>query len=179
MTTFIIPILLLGLSAAMFFGFIDPTWEETKTLSAEAASYDQALDNSKELQKVRDALLAKYNTFPRADVERIQKLLPDSVDNVRLVLDIDRVASKHAMTIRNVRVADAPKDAAGSFGPDERDYGSVILTFSVTSSYANLIALIRDLESSLRLVDITSVVFRVGDKDDSDYAISVRTYWLK
>ncbi len=173
------PIILLGLSGAMFFGFIDPTYQQVKGLQAEAASYDQALNNSKELQKVRDALLAKYNTFSNESLDRLEKLLPDAVDNVRLVLDIDHISSKYGMILRNVRVTEAPKDSKNSFGPDTRNFGSVILTFSVSSSYENLVPFIIDLEQSLRLVDITSIAFKATDKNFSDYEISIKTYWLK
>ena len=176
---FLLPILLIALSGALLFLFISPTYDEVKVLKAEAASYDQALDNSRELQKVRDALLAKYNNFPNSDVDRLEKLLPDAVDNVKLVLDIDHISSKYGMVLRNVRVSEIGKDEKAPLGPDTRDVGSVILSFAVSSSYDNFVNFIRDLEKSLRLVDLTAITFKASDKDLTDYEISVKTYWLK
>src|SRR3989344_4525889 len=102
----LLPLLFLFISLGLFFWFIDPEYAKIKLLRAEEAEFDQALDRSKELQTVRDQLLSRYNTFARSDVERLQKLLPDHVNNVRLILDLDGIASRYGMRIRNVAIED-------------------------------------------------------------------------
>src|SRR5687767_12115956 len=105
MARFITPIILLLIAAAIFFGYISPAYKDTKTVRSEIGEYEEALSQSKELQASRDELLTKYNTFEARDLERLKKFLPGNVDNVRLVMDIDSIASKYGMILRNVSIA--------------------------------------------------------------------------
>ncbi len=180
MIKFLIPIIFVGTAAGLFFGYIDPTYSSVKGLKGENQQYSDALDKAKELQAVRDRLLSKYNTFQGSDLDRLQKLLPDAIDNVRLILDLDNMASRYAMRTRNVTVSNESAPAQGTVGPDVNRFGTATITFSVIGSYENFLAYLRDLETSLRLVDITTVVFQVNQGSDlNTYTITVKTYWLK
>lgn len=173
-----IPIVLLSLSITAFFLFIDPTYKETKELRRELALFDSALDNSKELQKIRDAIVEEYNNaISPSDKELLSKFLPNTVDNVRLVRDIDSIAAHHGLALRNVRVEFG--ESVGEVGPSTRSYGTATVSFAVAASYPFFLAFLSDLERSLRLVDIVSVSFTASDQDLSEYQIGVRTYWLK
>ena len=106
---------------------------------------------------MRDRLLTKYNAFSPDDLLRLKKLLPDHVDNVRLILDIDHIASKYGMRIKNVVVGAKDERPEGVIGPDVTPYQSVSLSFSIATSYNNLKEFIKDLEKSLRIVDVTDI----------------------
>lgn len=183
-----IPILLILLSIGLFFMYIDPTYKNIQEIRLEQEKFDQALNKSKELQQTRDNLLIKYNKFLTSDLDRLKKLLPDNVDNVRLVLDIDKIASTYGMRIKDVSIDTGEDKNAGTIGPSTTKYESVTLSFSLTSSYNNLIRFIRDLEKSLRIVDITEVSLtsevasglnKEIPQDLYQYNISLKTYWLK
>lgn len=177
------PILFIFLAVGLFFVYVDPTYKEIKDTLKEEARFDQALDKSKELQEVRDKLLLKYNTFSTGDLDRLSKLLPDHVDNVRLVLDIDYIASTYGMRVKNVTV-NTEERQEGVIGPDVSVYQSVSLSFSIAASYDILKQFIKDLEKSLRIVDVTDISLSSsavidGGKDLYEYNISLKTYWLK
>lgn len=182
MTKLTFPIILILLSVGLFFGFIDPTYNDIQKILEEESKFDQALDKSKELQGIRDKLLSRYNTFSTNDLDRLTKLLPDNVDNVRLVLDIDNIASVYGIRIRNVTINKADSRQAGVIGPDSKPYESVLLSFSVASSYESLIQFIKDIERSLRIVDVIEVSLRplrIEDDNLYEYNIGIKTYWLK
>ena len=105
--------ILIVLAVVVFFSFVNPTYEEVRALSEESAQFDNALNRSKELQSVRDELLSRYNTFSNENLDRIEKLLPDNLDNVRLILDLDGIASKYGMLIKNVSIADKEEETSG------------------------------------------------------------------
>ena len=175
---FIVPTILIILSGAAFWAFISPRYENVKVLRAQEAQFDEALSRSKELIALRDKLLSKYNTFQTDDLERLAKLLPDTVDNVRLVLDIDSIAAKYGMTIRNASVREAlqPQDA---IGPSTDAWGSITLEFITTASYENLTRFLADLEGSLRIVDVTDISFNASQTNLNEYTITLTTYWLR
>jgi Tfp pilus assembly protein PilO len=179
MIRFLIPIFLLASSAGLFFLYIDPTYQTILELRAQEAQFNEALNRSRELQQARDTLLSRYNTFSQSDVDRLTKLLPDNVDNVRLILDIDGIASKYNMRTRNVTVTDSSSDDSNAIGTNQGPVGSVVLNFSVTATYDNFTRFIKDLESSLRIVDLVGLSFTSEQGDAYDFDVSLRTYWLK
>jgi hypothetical protein len=174
------PILFLVIAVTLFFWYIDPTYANIQKLLSEQSQIDHALSRSKELQDVRDQLLARYNTFPQAELDRLQKLLPDHVDNVRLILDLDSMATRYGMRVRNVTISgDQTRIQAGEIGPSDNAYESVVLSFTVTGPYTVFREYLADLERSLRLVDVVGIDFQSNATGIYDYTLDVKTYWLK
>ncbi len=155
----------------------------------EAASYDEALDNSKALENERDKLTAKDNSISRENKEKIEKLLPDNVDNIRLILEVEKIATPYGMALRDVKYDSASKDTtAETSSTPRKDYGIWELEFSTSGTYNNFINFIKDLEKNLRIVDISSVAFSssVGGAGLNPsftevyrYQVKISTYWLK
>ena len=174
------PVLFILLAIALFVWYVDPTYARVKTLLAEQAELDQALTRSKELQNVRDELVARYNTFPQSGLDRLQKLVPDHIDNVRLILDFDSMATKYGMRVRDVQIeGDTSRTDAGELGPDDGTYESVVLSFTVTGTYTTFRQFLADLERSLRLVDVVGLNFSSNNEGIYDYTFHIRTYWLR
>jgi len=132
---------------------------------------------------VRERLTGDRAKISEANVDKLTKMLPDGVENVGLVIDIDDIANKYGMTIRDTQVNDisARVNSGGAVGPDATKYGTISLSFSVTASYENFIAFLQDLEASERLVDVTNMSFSSsGAKTDQyDFNVTIQTYWLK
>lgn len=196
-----LPFILLIASAGLFFAYVNPTYRGLDVQKAEVARLDEALNKAKELQAIRDKLLAKYNTFSSEDLERLRKLLPDHIDNVRLIIDMDNIASRYGMTITKVgikRSEETDNDAASSVVSGEaaslqRDFtaperqgtslesplGTVDLSFTVSGTYETFLAFLRDIERSLRLVDIVDLSFTSSKGNFYDFNITIRAYWLR
>jgi len=104
MARFLIPIILLGAALGLFILYTNPTYQATKGISSEVASYDEALNKSQELKSVRDKLISKRNTFAPEDVAKLTKILPDNVDNIRFIIDINNIASRHNLSLKNVQL---------------------------------------------------------------------------
>jgi len=198
MIRLILPFILIGFAIAGFFVFTSPLYKDISTLKGEVSSYNEALDNSKALENERDKLTAKYNAISVDDLAKLQKLLPDNIDNIRLILEIEKVASPYGMVLKDVKYdaieKDTPKNAAVSQGgvqggrtvlTPQKDYGVWNLSFSVSSTYNNFLNFTKDLENNLRIVDISSVSFS-SDTDAKTnpsgiykYDFNIKTYWLK
>ncbi|MBV9349870.1 MAG: hypothetical protein JO026_03895 [Patescibacteria group bacterium] len=191
-----VPIVLLVIALGIFFGYINPTYAHVRTLLLQESQYDEALSRAKELQGVRDELISRYNTFSQSDLARIQKLLPDHVDNVRLILDLDSMASKYGMRVKDVSIDQSAvtttKASPGGItastqqlnvsqqiGSDNKPYESVVLSFSVTGTYDSFRQYLADLERSLRISDVTGITFVPNDTGIYDFTIHLKTYWLK
>jgi Tfp pilus assembly protein PilO len=179
----LLPLLFVIIAGGLFFAVINPMYTDIKVLKTEEATYDSALNRSRELQSVRDQLLARYNTFSQDNLARLQKLIPDTIDNVRLILDLDSMASRYGMHVRNVSLnsnaSAASRAAGGQVGPGDARYDFVTLSFVVSGNYDTFRAFLADLESSLRLVDISSISFAATPTGIYEYTVGIKTYWLK
>jgi hypothetical protein len=180
----IIPFMLILASLGAFFGYVNPHYTAVKDLETQKYSRDETLTKSRQLQALRDDLLKKLNTFPTRDLTRLEKMLPDNIDNVRLIIDISALAAQRGVVVKNVKnisaasiAADAKNDTTSDKG---NKYGSVVLDMTVSASYDNFIAFLKDLEKSLRLVDVVSLGFSAPDSGNVyDFNIGLKTYWLK
>ena len=183
MTRFIMPIILIGIAVAAFFMLANPIFNDISALKTQVTSYNEALNNSKALEDKRDTLTAKYNTIDPNDLIKLQKLLPDNVDNIRLILEIGQIAAPYGMVLTNVQydasnstAAPATAGAAVQGGavasPAPSDYGTFNLEFSVSGTYDNFINFTKDMENNLRIVDISSVP--VSEEKETDEISTMR-----
>jgi Tfp pilus assembly protein PilO len=181
----LVPIILIIAAIGLFALYTNPTYQASKALAVKAAAYDNALTKSQELRTERDKLLSKRNTFSPDDIQKVEEILPDNVDNIRLIIDINNIAARHGLSLSNVQIgsvgsgAAASAAAALSAGAGAGPVGSVDIGFSVTTTYETMLAFIQDVEHSLRLIDIEKLSFSSPNEGGStSYSLGIRTYWL-
>ena len=187
----IISIFLLIASVGIFFGYINPTYgavtgeqniknRSVQELWEESGRYTDALNKTREIEKARVGLLERYNAIPLEDRERLEKLLPDHIDSVRLIIDINNAAAQYGMTLKNINLTNADEGTtAGSvaLGPQQKRFKPVGLKFNVSGSYDEFRSFVRDMEKSLRLVDVTGMTFTSNEKE-YNFSVTISTYRL-
>lgn len=173
------PLILIILAIATFFVFIDPLYKEVKVLKQKKADNDKMLELAEQLQRKREQLQNDYNAIKPLEREQLAKLLPDTVDNVRLILDINNIADDYNVAIKNILVSSDEAVVASETQTTVADVGTISLSFSITATYDIYLNLLKDLEEALRLVDIRSLEIGRGEGIFYDYSITLDTYWLR
>ena len=171
------PIILLIIAVGLFYSFTSKEYQEVKGLQENANKYQEVLQNISKVVELKNDLLQTYSSFPEEEVERITKMLPDDVDTVKLALDLDGLAAKYGVTIRNIQTAIAPERADSVLSNDI--YGRAAVTFSFISNYDNFLKVLTDLERNLRVMDIKLLSFDATETGLYEYQFVVDTYWLK
>lgn len=192
MSRLIVPIILIGIAIAGFFTFTNPIYQSISTLKETTASYNEALTNSKTLETEKEKLSNKYNSIAISDLDKIQKFLPDNVDNIRLILEIEKIATPFGMVLKDVKYDTASTQTTVSpVGATtkivNKNYGTWNLEFSTSGTYDNFVNFTKNLEKNLRIVDIVSIDFSSNTPMGSNpslseiykYNFKVKTYWLK
>jgi Tfp pilus assembly protein PilO len=182
MASFITPLILLIASVGVFIGFINPQYKEVQSIRAESERYKTALDKYNELTNIRDELNKKRNKMGAAELTKLEKLLPDNVDTVRLVMDINGIADKYGIVIRSIEISknEQKEQTPGkAIGPDKNKYGTVGLSFNFSAPYPAFLAFLNDLEQSLRIIDVNTISLKTPKENVFDYSINAKTYWLK
>jgi len=186
------------ITVVLFFVVIDPFYTEVKQLRTDVDVYNKALNNSNELQKTRDSLIAVYKSIKQEDKDRLNHFLPSTISNIELILEIEKIANLHGMPIGDIKfesknledsnsVSDNNTVTVSSSGGNS-SYGIFPMEFIIEGKYETFLSFLKDLEHNLRLVDIKSISFSVptqlssAQADDLNiykYTIKVDTYWLK
>jgi len=183
----IIAILLIVSSIGVFFGFIKPNYENIKVLQAEEATYDESLAQIEVFKTTLAQHEKTLSKFDQEDLVKLEKFIPSSIDNVKLIIDINNIASNFGLGIKGITLnqpssaSNQPNATPAQTATSKQGYESISISFSVTSTYGNFLSFIGGIEKSLRLVDITSVSFSPSsDKGDIyNFHVTLRTYWLK
>ena len=185
-------LLLIGASITIFVVVIRPRYQNLTVARAAVLVAQTNIETAKKLAESRDALIATYSTIPKADLDNLRPLLPDSVDNIRLIIQINSLATKNGLSLlRNVEYQ--TEDVAAKTGKTMQDpetanrsYGEFTISFQTTGQYANFLTFIADLERNLRLVDVTNVDFTTNENptvqnpaSSLSYKVTLKTYWLK
>lgn len=197
---FIFPLSFIIISGLLFFFVVNPLYGEVTQLRTEVAMYNTALDNSAQLQKTRDSLVDTYKNITQQDKDRLEHFLPNTVNNIRFILEVEQIANLHSMPIKNIkfepqRIQD-PKAGATSTvvvandPSSSRPYGVFPIEFTTEGNYQTFTEFLKDVEHNLRLVDVKSISFTVPPPADPKatvyvdpniytYTLKVETYWLK
>lgn len=151
-------------------------------LLVERANLNQALANADRIKnKILDLQKAE-SSISAEDLDKLNKFIPSYIDNVNLLIDINNIAIKRGMTIKNVKVrsdSKRPETATASANLGQTGILPAYMSFSITGNYETLVGFVDDLASSLRVIDPVSLSFSVDEKGVNQYNFEVKTYWVK
>ena len=194
----IISLILIAAAVWIFWSYTDPIYKEAGGLKEVKADYKTKLAQANEFRQKYENLAVEYQSFSEADLTRLSRLVPVTVDTVRLVMDVNDIAAKQGLLIKNIKISEptketneknSPTPGAGltpevvRLGPADQGFNSIDLSFSVTGNYEQFVAFLQDLEMGLRILDVTEIKF--GGAADSakvdsyDFNLGLRAYWLK
>src|SRR5574343_472532 len=97
MTSNVSAIILLLLSIAAFIWGISPQKDNWSSLRATSAARDEALKQAKQVRVMRDGLLQRRSSIGQENLDKLSKVLPDSVDTIRLTMDLKGIAAAYGI----------------------------------------------------------------------------------
>jgi Tfp pilus assembly protein PilO len=150
-------------------------------LIAERAELNKALSNADRIKNKIVELQKIESSISQADLEKLNKFIPSHIDSVNLLIDINNIASKQGMIIKNVKVRSA-SDLANTDTTKTTGQSKILptyMSFSVSGNYQALTSFLSDLSNSLRVIDPVSLSFAVDEKGLNQYNFEIKTYWVK
>lgn len=193
-----LPISLIIVSIILLVTIVNPYYKDVSSYNEAITAYNLAIDSSSALQKTQDSLIEKYKNIKKDDKDRLDHFLPNTVNNIKFILEIEKIASIHNLQIMNTKFrsdqpfsgdATAGKTSTTLAGSSNTLYGIFPLEFTVDADYNTFLSFLKDLELNLRLIDVQTISFSVpasatktvGGTDPNiySYSLNVQTYWLK
>ena len=191
----LLPIAFVLIAFGIFFGYIRPTWNGSIAESKkEIASYDAALEAAERFKDKQASLEAARNQIPPDQLARLNAFLPDSVDNVQLILDLNALATRAGLTLSDFETSETVnEDAEGnqddSLGTPMSGQGgggfnrtaptdSLTLSVSATGTYNAFRSFMAGVEQSLRPLDVIALTVEDSDTGVYTYEMTLKFYWL-
>lgn len=184
-------LILILLAIGIFYTFTMPQYGDAQALAAEADQYRNVITNVSKITETEDQLRTSYQSIPQAEKDRLAKVLPDAVDAVALAHELDAIGAQYGITLKSAQVEDEVAANAQSkivLPESALPYGKEYVTFAFVSDYPSFVRFLADVERSLRVMDVTSASFQVGQQNAAqpasntnlyEHKLTVETYWLK
>ncbi len=172
-------------AAVAIVGFLTwtlPEYREIESLRGQESGFGDVLASVERLKKQSGAVLSEYNSIAQGDIDRLNKFLPSQVESIKVVIELEKITKNRRLLLKSINVRSPEKTQKTSFGAgknNKKNFEEIEIDMSVVGSYGSFIALLGDLEKSLRLIDVKKINFTAGDTDSYEFRIRAVTYWTK
>lgn len=189
-------LVLIILSVGLYFTVTADIITEARLVKSSNDEYEKAIEDAAKLIEAREKVLADYNKLSIEDRENLDKLVPKNVDNIRLVIDLNNLASRNGVALSGVAISssDPGSNRSASNGTAVQPTGSanidgsglpsatlekVSVSFGLSASYQQFINFLQALESSLRILDVNGISLSASDDGLYTWKVDLQTYWLR
>lgn len=189
MSSRILPSIAFIAALGIFFLYVNPMWTGTiASANASIASDNQALLAAQQYTAQQNQLAAARDAIDPANLKALTTFLPNSVDNVGLILDLNALAARSGLSVSNIDVVTASADSgSGSAGAGAgalpaapaNPVNSVNLNLSALGTFSAFQNFLIGLEKSARLLDVSDIVVKGSDTGVYTYQMVIRLYWLR
>lgn len=200
------PVIFIVATLGLFFGYIQPTLSGSiAELTAEIQDLDTALLAAERFKQKEVELTRARSQIAPEQLARLESFLPDSVDNVQLIVDLNSLAARSGVSLSDFDIQGGSTDTtatqaagamAGSAPIDPAataaaSASSVLganlaepvdtleLSVAATGSYAAFRTFLAGVEQSLRPLDIMELTVDDSATGVYTYDMTFRLYWLR
>lgn len=196
--------ILVIIAIGLYFTVTQSIYSDAQAVKDNNDQLSQALDNAQQIITSRETITSQYNSIPQEDRAKLDKMIPSSVDNIRLVIDLNNIALQNHFSLSDVKATVGSGNAAKGGAPgssaapmpssmpsapvsvmgpassiSEPTLDKVQISFKASASYDQWISFMQALESDLRVMDLTHLTVTANDSGTYDFQAQFQTYWLR
>ena len=179
MTPKLFNILLLTLSAALYYAVINPLYfnsgsvffsesENIQALKEKRDTYDKTIAAVPGLISQAKLSMEQYNALSEDDRKKIMTMVPVEVDEIKLMSELTNIGVASGVPIDGMGIKD-------------KGNGVYSVSFDILTTYANFKNIMAYWENSMRLFTLQSVSFAPGKNEEEPikFTIELSTYYMK
>ncbi len=180
----ITPIFSIVIAIAIFFLYTEPRFAVIKQIQGEANQYSSAVEKADQRNQHLNDKYAEKRAHSPENLERLEALVPTSIDEVKVLTDLSELAKAHSMLFGNVSVTNNDSESGAQVSTNEQfaEYENLTYTdveFSLIGTYDQFKQFLADVESSLVMLEVQDIGFSTGEGLFQQYSISVRLFALQ
>lgn len=147
---------------------LTPGDNNIKSLIETKEKYILANESIEGLVNEANSLQSKYDSFDQKTKDNIMIMIPESVDSIKLLSELSRIAHERNVPIDGLSVKD-------------KNTGEYSVSLSIMATYSQFKDLITYYENSMRLLAVQSVTFSPTKNETDEYKFNIEflTYYLK
>lgn len=197
------PIIGIVVALGLFFTYVQPTFQDVKAVQNETMQYAEAVNRASELQQRIAELRSQQSAIALSDLERLEAFLPDRINEVALLIDLDALATNSNLSLSEISVEkpeEEDSDAAAQALPTDAEtdssfepvpefgntpnsalsgqYTTLDISFTVTGTYNDFREFLSNLEQSLVLMEVVKINFSDTEGDLVPFDLTIRFYSL-
>lgn len=183
----LIPTLSITIAIVLFIFVSQPQFATISTLNQEISAYKDTTKRYQEFNAELSALMSTKNNIRISDRERIDTMIPTSIDNTRLLVDIEAMAKRNSLLFGNITIEtgannfDIKKSNENVSDTQASNHSTLVtndISFEVIGTYEQFKSFLSEIESSLTLMEVIKISLKAQNGTFQKYAITVQTYAL-
>ena len=183
----LVPTLSIIVSLVLFIFVAKPQFNEAQTINADYTEYQDTIQKYEEFNAEINALKSKKNDIRISDRERIDAIIPSSIDNPRMLVDLEAMAKKHSLLFGNIKTDKGTENVNAqtsnkSTTPEAQNNENRLITndisFDVIGTYDQFKNFLSEIESSMTLMEVKTISFTATEGAFQQYSVTVQTYAL-
>jgi Tfp pilus assembly protein PilO len=152
---------------------VRPALTEVQNIRAEQVVVMDAISKAREVIRLRDELLGRYNSISSADIDKIRKFLPAGAAVSKFLIDVNTIVSQSEIDVQNISFSE---DGIPLLDIAE-DMRVLTLTINVAGTYDEFRSFIALLEQNLRLIDITNITLVQSEAAAMEFQLIMQAYY--
>lgn len=175
-------LILIVIALGTYFTVTKSVIDDAKAIKDTNDQYATAIKKSDQLIKDRDEVMRRYNSISQEDRDRLDKIIPSGVDNIRLMIDMNALAVKDGVALKSITASAISTDVNADSSQNTNTgpaLSKIKLSMGVSASYKQIIGFLKDIESNLRIMDVSKMSVSGGENGVYNLGLDVITYWLK
>lgn len=156
-----------------------PLWTEISVLRVEKSGVLSILSELRSLQDARDNLLATYNSITKTDLEKLNKILPQSSDTGGILVSLEKIAQDRGIRLKKAEFKTDNNKGAKVIQAQNSMFNTIDLSFIISSNYDSFKSFLNTIERNSRIIDVTNISFSAGQTNLYEFIIQADAYYGK
>jgi len=178
------PFISLVIAVVVFFFYTRPMFADIEALQLQTAEFMNAAEKAQELNRELSEKVTRKRSFDQVSLDRLDALVPPSIDEVKALTDVSELARKHNMLFGNISLQTENtkkrnnEGGSGTLGITLSDLSHTDVQFGLIGTYEQFKAFLGDVEQSLVMLEVIDVNFTAGEGLLQQFDMKVRLYSL-
>ena len=171
----LIAVVLAGAGVLLLRAYVQPELLEVERIRAEQHVVEETISQAREVIRLRDTLLARYNSISAADIEKIRKFLPAGSALSNFLIEVDTLVQDADIEMKDI----AFTELAISESADELGLQTLEVTLDIEGTYEDFRDLLSLVERNLRLIDVVGISLQPSEENNSlmNFTLTLNTYY--
>lgn len=172
-------VIFISAAVGVFWGWTMPILDQTQSLKKDIADLQGVMSRFYDLRQIKNDLTTTYNSISSKDYAQLNQIAPKSVKEGDLIVEFERLALVNGMVLKRVDIKPTPKEEKSIKLATKDSAEGISINLAMDGSYESLKSFLRQVEDSLRVIDVKTLSFSAGDKNFYEFNIMAEAYFQK